>query len=104
MAAPGSRVELAIGAGSGNALKPLLRLIVATLISSLATAIVVDVLRATVVAVDTNWWLRALVFIAVYLAVIGAFLLVTPKFFGEHGAALTLEPIGASRPREPVTG
>jgi hypothetical protein len=94
LAGPGSRTELVIGARLGMYLKMFLPVLLAALVAPLAPPAVAD----------TNWWLRWLLFMVVYVALFGGYVLVTSKFFGDYWAVWTLGPAGTSSSRAPVGG
>ncbi len=100
VAGPGSRTELAIGARSGLAVK----LFLPVLLAAVVAPVLMEGLRTTAAVVDDHWLLRWLLFIVVYVALFGGYILVTSKFFGDYWAVWTLGPAGTSSPPAPVGG
>ena len=94
VAGPESRTELAIGARFGMYLKMFVPVLLAALVAPLAPPAVAD----------AHWWVfwvRWLLFMVVYVALFGGYVLVTSKFFGDYWAVWTLGPSGTSSPRTP---
>jgi hypothetical protein len=98
LAGPGSKTELVIGARSAAMVfKLFLPVLLAALVAPLAPPAVGD----------THWWVfwvRWLLFMVVFVALFGGYVLVTSRFFGDYWAVWTLGPSGTSSPRTPVGG
>jgi hypothetical protein len=76
------------------------RALLPILIAALAAVLLVEALRATVAVVDANWRLRALHFLALYLAVFAVIYVANAKLFSGYWALLRLEPSGKTGPLE----
>lgn len=91
-AAAGSRTELMIGVRSGVVLKMFLPIVVA----AVAAALIMTGLREAGGVNDIHWWVRWLLFIAIYVAVFAAYALLAPVLVRGFWALWTLEPVAPS--------
>ena len=100
IAAAGVRTELTIGAPSGVTLKVFLPIFVA----ALGGLFLMEILRTTTDLAYAPWWLRGLLFVAVYVAFFKGYVLLTAKFLRDYWSVWSLEPARTPSPQVPIGG